>query len=457
MRVNKYSRIRSLKEGCKFSADELQDKIDEIAEACGDYYFDNYCGGGENAEDPEGIQDELDDEITYIINSGEFISSSDFDSKAEWDAFVEDASQAAWECIYFNYDVAKDQVAMNEEWEAEDAMKESKRSERRSLKEGELTGQDIIEDKGLVNSVFKQVKKYYDKISRVAKDRIGLQASVKKYQRDCIDNVLPATTAFTCSAERDTAAYLLDELISEKLYEGRKLRGNTRKSLKESHLSADERQEKIDEIAEACGDHYFDNWCGGVNAEDPRGIEKELDEYIAETARSDEFASPRDFDSEEDYNAFIEEATDAAWECIYFNYDVAKDQVAMNEEDGEEFNESRRSHFKRKGMKESSLFDRVNHFDAAEGFPEEFADAIEDAGEEVADMFFSSYGPFEDPDGHEDEIFEMAKRYCDGGNADVTSKDMSPEMWNEFIERVAYWAEGACERAYDPDDDSWDD
>lgn len=118
----------------------------------------------------------------------------------------------------------------------------------------------------------------------------------------------------------------------------------SRRSLKESKLSADELQERIDEFAEAMGDHYFDGWCGGVNAEDPEGIQKELDEYIDYSIHSGEFISPNDFDSKAEYDAFVKDAIDAAWECIYFNYDVAKDQVAMNEEDEEddeeEFNES---------------------------------------------------------------------------------------------------------------------
>ena len=134
------------------------------------------------------------------------------------------------------------------------------------------------------------------------------------------------------------------KLLSDELKKrGLKLTGKDLDSVKESRnfregslYSAESLAEKIDEIATACGDFYFDTYCGGVNAEDPENIQKELAKYIAETARSDEFASPRDFDSEEDYDAFVEEATDAAWECIYFNYDVAKDQVAMNEEDGEE-------------------------------------------------------------------------------------------------------------------------
>lgn len=238
-----------------------------------------------------------------------------------------------------------------------DSVKES-----RSFREGTLTAEDIIEDKALVNSFVKDVRRYYNKIRNKAEDRIGLQASVREYIRNHIDWVLPKTTEFTSSDEYDRAAYLLDEIVEEKLYESQNLR---RKSLKEGSLySAESLAEKIDEIATACGDFYFDTYCGGVNAQDPDEIRDELDDYIADVLRSGEFILPtKAFDNEAEWNKFVRAATDAAWECIYFNYDTAKEQVAMNEEyEEEEFNESRR--FRRKSLHERGMTEYgVSHAD----------------------------------------------------------------------------------------------
>lgn len=128
------------------------------------------------------------------------------------------------------------------------------------------------------------------------------------------------------------------------------LRNN--KKLKESKLSAEQLAKKIDEIAEACGDYYFDTYCGGIAAVDPDEIRDELDEYIIDTTHSGEFVSPHDFPYGKGYSNFCIAAKEAAWECIYFNYDVAKEQVAMNEEYEEEFDESLVKEFFKQKMKE---------------------------------------------------------------------------------------------------------
>lgn len=109
------------------------------------------------------------------------------------------------------------------------------------------------------------------------------------------------------------------------------------------------------------------------------------------------------------------------------------------------------------GLTGEQLFARVNHLDAGDDLPEKYRDAVEEAGESVGSQFFDMYGPHEDPDGHEKEIFEMAKSYCNGGNAGVTSKDMGAKNWKKFIQAVAYYAEGECARNYDPDEDWFDD
>ena len=109
------------------------------------------------------------------------------------------------------------------------------------------------------------------------------------------------------------------------------------------------------------------------------------------------------------------------------------------------------------GLTGEQLFARVNHLDAGDDLPEKYRDAVEEAGESVGGMFFDAYGPHEDPDGHEKEIFEMAKSYCNGGNAGVTSKDMGAKNWKKFIQAVAYYAEGECARNYDPDEEWFDD
>lgn len=109
------------------------------------------------------------------------------------------------------------------------------------------------------------------------------------------------------------------------------------------------------------------------------------------------------------------------------------------------------------GLTNKQLFARVNHLDAGDDLPEEYRGAIELGGEEVGGMFFNMYGPHEDPDGHEDEIYKWAESYCNGGNADYDADDMSPEMWKKFIQAVAYYAEGECARNYDPDQDWFDD
>ena len=121
---------RNFREGSLYSAESLAEKIDEIATACGDFYFDTYCGGV-NAQDPDEIRDELDDYIADVLRSGEFIlPTKAFDNEAEWNKFVRAATAAAWECIYFNYDVAKDQVA---------EMRESRRSKRKNFHERGMT------------------------------------------------------------------------------------------------------------------------------------------------------------------------------------------------------------------------------------------------------------------------------------------------------------------------------
>lgn len=129
---------RNYREGSLYSAESLAEKIDEIATACGDFYFDTYCGGV-NAQDPDEIRDELDDYIADVLRSGEFIlPTKAFDNEAEWNKFVRAATDAAWECIYFNYDTAKEQVAMNEEYDEEE-FNESRRSKRKSLHERGMT------------------------------------------------------------------------------------------------------------------------------------------------------------------------------------------------------------------------------------------------------------------------------------------------------------------------------
>ena len=251
---------RNFREGSLYSAESLAEKIDEIATACGDFYFDTYCGGV-NAQDPDEIRDELDDYIADVLRSGEFIlPTKAFDNEAEWNKFVRAATDAAWECIYFNYDTAKEQVAMNEEYDEEE-FNESRRSKRKSLKEGTLTAEDIIEDKALVNSFVKDVRRYYNKIRNKAEDRIGLQASVREYIRNHIDWVLPKTTEFTSSDEYDRAAYLLDEIVEEKLYESQNLR---RKNLHERGMTeygishADEiYRDNYEREQEKSGDKYI--------------------------------------------------------------------------------------------------------------------------------------------------------------------------------------------------------
>lgn len=156
------------------------------------------------------------------------------------------------------------------------------------------------------------------------------------------------------------------KLLSDELKKrGLKIAGKDLDSVKESRnfregslYSAESLAEKIDEIATACGDHYFDSYCGGVNDQDPDEIRDELDEYIKETINSGEFIRPDAFDNKAEWNKFVDAATGAAWECIYFNYDVAKDQVAMNED---EFNESLVNKFlnhNSKNLKRKSLHER---------------------------------------------------------------------------------------------------
>lgn len=128
------------------------------------------------------------------------------------------------------------------------------------------------------------------------------------------------------------------------------------------------------------------------------------------------------------------------------SFDPAEGRYGLKESDEELYG----------GLTNKQLFARVNHLDAGDDLPE-YRGAIEAAGEEVGSMFFDRYGPHEDPDGHEDEIFEMAKSYCNGGNADYDADDMSPAEWKKFIQAVAYYAEGECARNYDPDEDWFDD
>lgn len=349
---------RSLKEGSLYSAESLAEKIDEIATACGDFYFDTYCGGV-NAQDPDEIRDELDDYIADVLRSGEFIlPTKAFDNEAEWNKFVRAATDAAWECIYFNYDTAKEQVAMNE----------SRRSKRKSLHERGMTEYGVSHaDEIYRDNYEREQEKSGDKYivrprtqatNRYLTGEFGVRDSyalsfgtLRDLVRTCVnsnDDIELYETGDDYYFKDDGRIYDVLGFINGSLNES--LRNN--KKLKESKLSAEQLAKKIDEIAEACGDYYFDTYCGGIAAVDPDEIRDELDEYIIDTTHSGEFVSPHDFPYGKGYSNFCIAAKEAAWECIYFNYDVAKDQVAMNEEYEEEFDESLVKEFFKQKMKE---------------------------------------------------------------------------------------------------------
>lgn len=117
-----------------------------------------------------------------------------------------------------------------------------RRSSRKSLREGTLTAEDIIQDEGLIDSIVKQVQDYCAEIIEDAEDRIGLQASVRKYRRNCIDWALPKTTEFINSDEYYRAEDMLDDIVEERLYEGRKLKDRQKRLREARRRNLKERQ-----------------------------------------------------------------------------------------------------------------------------------------------------------------------------------------------------------------------